>query len=665
MMKMKIIGISLTALVAVTFLSSTVPVNSENMDDWIYHCVIYVDNTNNPQKLTDYQVLVKLDSNNFDFSQAQPDGDDLRFTNRKGDTLPYWIEFYDSTSEKARIWVKVDSIPTSDTTTIIMYCGNLTAAPASDGYTTFEFFDNFDDGDVSDWSKTTYYNTIDSSYSADNTYYESPGYSFKIYNKGNCYSPPYWGGETRMSQIMNMTANTYSIDFTERLGTSQWGYCGHGSIYGGYSKVYVDDVLRYERRCTTDCTYVICDTVSASGIFSVTGTSTKISLSTRSVDCSYSYTWFDNVRVRKYTDPEPTVTIRAPGDLSDWNYHLSITIDNTNNPQKLTDYQILVELDSGNFNFSQAQPDGDDLRFTNQNGDMLPYWIESYDSQSEKAQIWVKVDSIPASRTTTITMYYSNITAPSVSDGNATFLIFDDFSSNRLGTYWLGDTSSFLVYGGELLHKNIGGVRNNLYHQINLAPRVNWRIYGRNKAGNANNNAWIGVNDESATLLGQGDGIGIRVEDGNAGDYEGGWTWDKWVSGSHTELGSGGSGSAVSETYHELEISKVSTTFRAYVDGFEVGSATVTAFDNTYFQVEAFDDAYYDLVYMRKYTDPEPTVRIDPVNHCDFRWILVFIIVGFICVLLWTFHKHKKKSSSEFKKIQGLRNELKRTKRYP
>lgn len=152
-MKMKkAIGIALMALVIVTFLSSTVPVNSENMDNWIYHCIIYVDNTNNPQKLTDYQVLVKLDSNNFNFSQAQPDGDDLRFINRNGDTLPYWIESFDSTSEKARIWVKVNSIPASGITKIFMYYGNPVAASASDGVATFVFFDDFETDTTADYT---------------------------------------------------------------------------------------------------------------------------------------------------------------------------------------------------------------------------------------------------------------------------------------------------------------------------------------------------------------------------------------------------------------------------------------------------------------------------------------------------------------------------------
>lgn len=67
----------------------------------------------------------------------------------------------------------------------------------------------------------------------------------------------------------------------------------------------------------------------------------------------------------------------------------------------------------------------------------------------------------------------------------------------------------------------------------------------------------------------------------------------------------------------------------------------------------------------REYTDPEPIVRFGLVSHYDFRWVLVLVIVGFICVLLWILRKLRKKPNSEFRKIQELRNELERIKKYP
>ena len=88
----------------------------------------------------------------------------------------------------------------------------------------------------------------------------------------------------------------------------------------------------------------------------------------------------------------------------------------------LTDYQVLIQLWSSNFDFSKAQENGEDIRFTDSEGNLLDYWIEKWDSANEKAKIWVKVPSIPANGSTEIWMYYGNPEAESESDAAATFI---------------------------------------------------------------------------------------------------------------------------------------------------------------------------------------------------------------------------------------------------
>ena len=112
-------------------------------NDWAYRREITIDNTSNSNDLTDYQVKITLDNTNFDFSKANNDGSDIRFTDDDGSTLLYyWIEKWDSTNQEAIIWVKVPSIPASSNKTIYMYYGNASASDASDGDNTFEFFDD-------------------------------------------------------------------------------------------------------------------------------------------------------------------------------------------------------------------------------------------------------------------------------------------------------------------------------------------------------------------------------------------------------------------------------------------------------------------------------------------------------------------------------------------
>jgi len=93
---------------------------------------------------------------------------------------------------------------------------------------------------------------------------------------------------------------------------------------------------------------------------------------------------------------------------SNWLYRKAITVDNTNNGNTLTDYQVEVNLDTSDFDFLKAQMFGQDIVFTDDDGTTLvDHWVQDY-SPIKSADIWVKVPSVPASSTKTIYMYYGN-----------------------------------------------------------------------------------------------------------------------------------------------------------------------------------------------------------------------------------------------------------------
>ncbi|HEX59179.1 MAG TPA: DUF2341 domain-containing protein [Methanomicrobia archaeon] len=123
---------------------------------------------------------------------------------------------------------------------------------------------------------------------------------------------------------------------------------------------------------------------------------------------------------------------------SSWKYRRAITIQSDG---ELTDFQVLVVLNSTNFDFSKAKADGGDVRFVDEDdATKLSYWIEEWDAAAETARIWVKVPSIPAGNKT-IYIYYNNSEAVSESDGEAVFEFFDDFEGTSL------DTSKWSVSG--------------------------------------------------------------------------------------------------------------------------------------------------------------------------------------------------------------------------
>jgi len=93
--------------------------------NWAYREAITIDNKANTSELTDYQVKVTLNSDNFDFAKAQSDGSDIRITDADATTIiPYFIAEYDPAGKTAVIWVKVPIIPASSEKTIHIYYGN-------------------------------------------------------------------------------------------------------------------------------------------------------------------------------------------------------------------------------------------------------------------------------------------------------------------------------------------------------------------------------------------------------------------------------------------------------------------------------------------------------------------------------------------------------------
>lgn len=102
---------------------------------WAYRKKITFDNSAQAENLTNFPVLVKLSSSNFDFSKAQSSGQDVRFTDSDGTTaLSYEIESYSNSSSAATIWVKVPQINASSSTDYIyVYFGNSSATDGQAG----------------------------------------------------------------------------------------------------------------------------------------------------------------------------------------------------------------------------------------------------------------------------------------------------------------------------------------------------------------------------------------------------------------------------------------------------------------------------------------------------------------------------------------------------
>ena len=101
--------------------------------------------------------------------------------------------------------------------------------------------------------------------------------------------------------------------------------------------------------------------------------------------------------------------------LVNWRYYKEIVIDHTKVDEDLTDFPVVVKLDSSNFDFSKAQSNGNDMRFCLKNGTILSYEREQHDNANQKAVYWVKMPTTYSSVDTTFRMYFGN---PTASDGS-------------------------------------------------------------------------------------------------------------------------------------------------------------------------------------------------------------------------------------------------------
>ena len=88
-------------------------------------------------EVADFPLLVRLDRDWFDFSQAKAGGEDVRFAAGTSGPLPYQIEEWDAPKGRASIWVRIPKIKGNDRQELRMFWGKPDAASESKGAAVF------------------------------------------------------------------------------------------------------------------------------------------------------------------------------------------------------------------------------------------------------------------------------------------------------------------------------------------------------------------------------------------------------------------------------------------------------------------------------------------------------------------------------------------------
>ncbi len=150
----------------------------------------------------------------------------------------------------------------------------------------------------------------------------------------------------------------------------------------------------------------------------------------------YAYKSISNPKINIYSDPGNSSLV-SPTEWWDtnWQYYKVCNID-TNGYSGYYQMRIKVGYSSGGDVSCEGhcQPDFDDIRFVDtDNSTVLPHWKETY-VDSQFAIFWVNV-SADAMSDGKILMYYGNPSATDASDGDSTFIFFDDFTTDTTGNY--------------------------------------------------------------------------------------------------------------------------------------------------------------------------------------------------------------------------------------
>ena len=263
---------------------------------------------------------------------------------------------------------------------------------------------------------------------------------------------------------------------------------------------------------------------------------------------------------------------------------------------------LSAEEISAHYNAAKVRLDYGDIRFTDSDGTtLLNYWQES----DKKA--WIKVPTIPANSTKTIYMYYGNSSATSQSNGDNTFVFFDDFNSDTSANYVVVEsgTKQYDSTNKVLKQTNTSQVQNWIICSADSLP--NNYVYqadvkivndppNRNHAGLATDFSTSAVTGYRLTHL---DTI---------------FPLSKWSTGAETSIGSFSDGGIYADNkwLTERVYRNRTTGLLKYevTDGITTvsGSYTDTTHTTGHLGFHSWGcEVWYDNVLVRNYTSPEPT----------------------------------------------------------
>lgn len=301
----------------------------------------------------------------------------------------------------------------------------------------------------------------------------------------------------------------------------------------------------------------------------------------------------------------PLVFGDGEGWLDGWDFRQSHTINQADNSG--INYQIKIIIDFGSGSSSgntiyvdgKCQTDFDDIIPTDNDGiTELDYWMESK-TDSDNAVFWVEVSGDLDAGAVLIYVYYGNDAVSTTSDGDATFLFFDDFLGDSLDTdKWEDDTEYASVTGGILTYEHsVGSDKWIMMNEANYAyfeSPYGYAVGGRIDIEASGWGHW-GFRERShgtdLTIF-YFEGVEKIFTRNTATDNDAG----DWVAGQYERLEI-----TLDSTYATYYVNFVEESNSPHSGGTIIPDADLgVIFNSKNYYIKA------DWVYVRKFVDPEP-----------------------------------------------------------
>lgn len=427
--------------------------------DMKYRMKLTFDNSDSCEDLTDFPVLVKLNSSRINYSLLQADGDDIRFTDSDGTTpLAYEVELWD-TSGDSSIWVKAPGIDRASTEDCIwMYYGDASAVNGQDtdavwsnGYKGVWHLNTVGTGNRPDSTgngnsavpynyegdehvtATARIGGADQLESAHLEYLRtssSSSLSIPAYITWEMWFHPDTDGSTNPAILaekntcggtgyrlacgsnnrLTWAINYYTAGGTLTTGnnmytTGQWNYVVVTADTDALMTVDVFDGSGTQHTATKDPDAALANCVTA--LFMPGGSSSGTCLNGTADEMRISSVVRSAAWIKaQYLSMTDDFIIWGPVQpLS--GYRRALVLNNSDLTAALTDVPVLIKLDSSRIAYAHAESDGSDVWFADASGNPFKHEIELWDT-SGASSVWVQAPSVTTGDRPVVYMYYGD-----------------------------------------------------------------------------------------------------------------------------------------------------------------------------------------------------------------------------------------------------------------